>query len=393
MTYGVTSAGFVDKPVEVALAEIEAAQKAAFGATFDVTAQSPAGQINGIFAAHLRELWEVAQAIYLSWDPDQNTGETQTAIAALTGTVRRAATKSTVTATVNLNAGVTLSAGAVASVTGSPDSRFVTLADATNSGGSPADVSVAMEAETAGAVIANAGTLTEIETPVTGWNSITNAADATIGSEIEADEELRIRRETELRRAGAAAVDAIRADVLDVDTVVNCTVFENTADVTDGDGVPPHAIEVVVLSNPTSGDEDDIAQAIWDSVAAGIERHGGTSGNATDDAGGTQVIEFTRPSAIPLYANIEVTVDSDYPSDGDAQIKAALVAWAQNLSVGEDVIWSALYPIVFGISGVTDVTTLEILDSDPPTGGTSNIAIGARELATLASGDIDVTST
>jgi uncharacterized phage protein gp47/JayE len=388
MTYGVTDEGFVDKPIEVILSEIEASQKASYGATFDVSAQSPAGQNNGIFAAHIRELWEVAQAICNSWDPDQSTGDALAATSALSGTVIEAATKSTVTAQVNLDAGVTLPAGSIASVSGSPNSRFVTLADATNGGGVAADIDVAMEAETAGAVIANAGTLTEIKTPYTGWNSITNAADATIGSENETDEDLRVRREVELRRAGAAAVDAIRADVLAVDDVTNCKVFENTSDVTDGDGVPAHAVEVVVLG----GDADEIAQAIWDSVAAGIKRHGGTSGTATDDTGNSQTVEFTRPSEITIHVNVEVTIDDDYPSDGDAQIKTAIVTWAQALAVGEDVVWSALFPVVFDISGVVDVTTLEIDTSDPPS-GTSNISIGSRELASIESTNIDVTST
>lgn len=392
-TYGVTDDGFVDKPIETILDEIETAQRAAFGSEFDTSAQSPAGQINGIMALHLRECWDVMQSLYTAWDPDANTGQIQTSIAALSGSVRRAATKSTVTATVNLDAGVTLSAGAVASVSGNPAARFVTTADATNSGSAPANVDVAMESEDTGPVVANAGTLTEIETPQTGWNTITNAADATLGEDEETDEDLRVRREQELRRAGAAAVDAIAADVAAVTTVVAVTVFENTGDVIDSDLVPPHAIEVVVLSNPATGDEDEIAQAIWDSKAAGIEAHGAESGTAVDDQGTNHTINFSRPSEIPIHVNIECTVDANYPADGDTQIKEALAAWSQDLAVGEDVIWSSLFCVVFGITGVIDVTTLEIHTSDPPTGHTSNIIIGSRELATIDTADVDVTST
>jgi uncharacterized phage protein gp47/JayE len=387
-TYGVTADGFVRKPIETILEEIEAAQKSAFGADFDTSDASIAGQNNAIFVTHIDELWELMEALYAAWDPDSNTGTMQSQIAALSGTVRQPATKSTVTATVNLDAGVTLEAGAVASVSGSPTSRFVTLADATNSGGAPANVDVAMEAETAGAVVANAGTLTEIETPQSGWNSITNAADATIGDEIETDEELRLRRETELRRAGAAAVDAIEADVSAVDDVTSVTCFENTTDVTDGDGVPPHAIEVVVLG----GAANDIAQAIWDSRAAGIEHHGDTNGTATDDDGDTHTIYFSRPSEITIHIACTVTTDDDYPADGDTQIKTALAAWGQaNLAVGDDVIFTQLYPIIFGVSGVTDITALTLDIVDPPVGA-SNISIGSRELAIIDTANIDVTS-
>lgn len=387
-TYGVTASGFVDKPIETILDEIETAQKAAFGSEFDTSAQSPAGQINGIMSTHIREIWEVMQAIYAAWDPDTNTGQAQTAIAALSGTVRRAATKSTVTAIVNLDAGVTLATGAVASVSGAPDRRFVTTADATNSGGAPANVSVAMEAEDAGVVVASAGTLTVIETPQSGWNSVTNAADATLGTAQETEEDLRIRRETELRRAGAAAVDAIRSDVADVTDVTQVTVFENTSDITDGDGVPPHAIEVVVVG----GTANDIAQAIWDSKAGGIEAHGDTSGTAVDDEDNNRTVEFSRPDAIDIYIDAECTVDSDYPADGDTQIKEALAAYGQAMAVGEDLVWSALFPVVFGISGVVDVTLLETGTAPAPS-GTSNIVIGSRQIANIDTANITVTST
>lgn len=388
MAYGVTTDGFVDKPIETILDEIETAQRAAFGDDFDTSAQSPAGQINGIMAVHLRELWEVAQAVYSAIDPDAADGLSLTRLAALSGTVREAATYSTVTATVNLDAGVTLAAGAVASVSGDPTARFVTLTDATNAGGAPADVSVEMQAENAGVVVANSGTLTEIETPQTGWNSITNAADATLGAVVEDDETLRTRRETELRRAGAAAVDAIRTDVLDVADVENCTVFENTSDVTDGDGVPPHSVEVVVLG----GDDDDIAQAIFDSRAGGINDHGSSSGTAYDDEGTAYTVEFSRPSEIDIYVDVEVTVDENYPATGDADIKTALAAFIQGFDVGQDVVFSKLYDVIFGVAGVVDVTLLEIATTPSPA-ATANISIGARELAVLDTADISVVST
>lgn len=390
MPYGVTTDGFVDKPIETILAEIEAAQKAAFGDTFDVSAQSPAGQLNGVFATQLREVWEVAQGLYSAIDPDAATGDALAALASLTGTVRAPSTPSTVTATVNLDAGKTLAAGAVASVSGSPTSRFVTLADATNSGGSPVDVSVAMESETAGPVVANAGTLTVIVSAQSGWNSITNALDATIGTDDELDEDLRIRREEDLRRAGTASVDAIESDVRAVTDVTSCTVFNNPSDVTDGDGIPPHAFEALVLG----GAVNDIAQAIWDSMPAGIEAHGDTSGTAVDADGENQTVEFTRPDEVPLYLDIFVTVDADtYPVDGDTQIKTAIAAWSQDaLQVGDDLILSSMYATIFGIAGVLDVTEIQAGVAPAPS-GTSNITLTARQLGTIDTTDITVTST
>lgn len=392
-SYGVTDEGFVDKPLEDILTELETEQKANIDPGFDVSAQSPAGQINGIFASKLRELWEVAQAAYNSVDPDSAIGQALTRLSLISGTVKEAATKSTVTATVNLNAGVTLAAGAVASVSGNPTARFVTTEAVTNGGGAPADVSVAMEAQTAGAVVANTGTLTVIETPQSGWNSVTNAADATIGEAAETDTELRSRRETEVRAGGSTKLSAIESAVAAVTGVTKVRGFENVDNITDADGVPPHSFQIVALG----GDADEIAQAIWDTGAGGIEAHGSSSGNAIDANGATQVVAFDRPTERTIYMDVFLTVNTDpllgavYPGDGDDQVKAALAALVQTFDIGDDLILSALYPSILAIDGVLDVTSIEADFSASPS-ATSNLTIGSRELADLDTANITVTT-
>lgn len=393
--YGVTSAGFVDKPIETILSEIETAQKTALGAGFDVSAQAPAGQINGAIVTQLRELWEVAQAVYSAIDPDKAEGTSLEALAALTGTQKAAATKSTVVGKLNLAAGKTVAAGAIASVAGNSSARFVTLVDAVNSGGSAADVSVTMEAETAGQVVANAGTLTVIETAQAGWNSITNDNDAEIGADAEDDAALRIRREQELRRSGAAAVDAIKADLLALENVTSVRVFENTTDVTDSDGMPPHSVEALVVG----GTANAIAQAIWDAKSAGIEDQGNTSGTAQDSDGVSHTVEFSRPVEVSLYLIFYLTKNTDplvgpiYPADGDAQVKLAIATWAQaNMGIGDDLILAQMYATLFTVSGVSDVTLIKAGTAPAPS-GTSNVVIGSRSIGTIDVDNVTVIAT
>lgn len=72
------------------------------------------------------------------------------------------------------------------------------------------------------------GALTYIVTPIAGWESITNLVDGTIGSFIETDAQLRIRRYNSIKLLGTATVSAIQAQVLQyVQGVTNCIVFEN----------------------------------------------------------------------------------------------------------------------------------------------------------------------
>lgn len=89
---------------------------------------------------------------------------------------------SRVTLSVNLDAGATLPAGSIAHTTGFSAVRWVTTEAVTNGGGSAATVTVPAVAEHVGPTPGPAGTITAKVSAVTGWNTVTNAADATPGA-------------------------------------------------------------------------------------------------------------------------------------------------------------------------------------------------------------------
>jgi hypothetical protein len=275
-----------------------------------------------------------------------------------------------------------------------------------------------------------------------------NTTDAIPGSDIETDEEFRIRREELLRAAGSSTVEAIRSKLLELSFVEQATVFENVTDATDVDGVPPHAFEAVIVGGtetdnwaastaysvsdtvandenvytcstagtsaasggPTgtgsgisdgtavwdytsADDEFTIAETLWENKAAGIATHGTESRVVTDTQAIDHTIEFSRPTDVPIYIDLTVKTDADlFPSDGSDQIKAALVAEMDTQLTGEDVIALVYKSIPLEIAGVIDVTAFLIDDVDPPVGSV-NVVIASREQATLASTDIDVTVT
>lgn len=72
--YGIQPTGFVRKPLSVILAEIEAAMITEFGPDVIQTSQSPFGQLNGLMADLISEVWEEAEDLYQSYDPDQAEG-------------------------------------------------------------------------------------------------------------------------------------------------------------------------------------------------------------------------------------------------------------------------------------------------------------------------------
>jgi uncharacterized phage protein gp47/JayE len=442
MAYGVLLAGFLRKPLDVCVSELAAAIHATFGATQDTDDPSgPWAQLIGVLADRESELWDMGEGLYASRDPDQATGDALRGICAITGTVPKDPIYSTVGLTITGTPGTVIGAGFVASVTGS-GIRFQTTADVTiasatawapsttyavgdrrTNGGNIYDVTgetgpsagsggpsgtgtsivdggvtwkfviagtayadAPALAEETGPLLAPAGTLTTIETPVGGVAAVTNPLDAEPGRNIETDAELRLRRVAELAVAGSATPPSVRAEIQGIEGVTSCTVFENTGDVVDADGVPPHAIEAVV----SGGADQDIFEALWRSRSAGIYPHGGVSGTVTDDQGVPHTMRFTRPTSVPVYIVANIRIDSSkYPADGDVQVKAALGAWGvANLAGDVDVV-SFQLKRALTVSGIIDCPSLYIGTAPAPT-TEATIPVGSRAVGEIDTSRITV---
>lgn len=389
-SFGVTDTGFNPKLIGDILDDIETQQRADWGADINLGGEGAIGQNNATFAAGLAEAWEVLNAVYRSIYPDSASGEALDNVCAITGVTRLPATRSTVTLECTGTVGTPLAAGRVISVDVTGE-RFVSQESATIGGGGTVDV--LFQAENYGEIALNTGQSLTIETPVVGWSSVAANADAELGEDIETDAALRLRRADLLTVQGTATIEAIRADVLAVDDVEAVYVFENVSLVTDSRNLPPKSIEVLAQG----GDDADVAQAIFDSKAAGIETYGHSPNDVTetvtDSMGIDHDINFTRPDETPVYIRADVTYNpATYPSDGDDQIKAALAALGDTLELGQTVVFERFQAEVFAVSGVVDCPLFRIDTVSPPT-GTSNITFDIRELATFDTGDITVNST
>lgn len=71
MSYGVQPTGFARKSLQQILSDVEAKAIDVLGPQIIQTAQSPMGQINGLFADLTSDLWALAEHVYQSYDPDQ----------------------------------------------------------------------------------------------------------------------------------------------------------------------------------------------------------------------------------------------------------------------------------------------------------------------------------
>lgn len=387
---GLTNTGFVDATLVELKEAIEADERALISPTVNTATASLVGQMNGVVATKLRELWELAAAIYDAAFTDLATGQSLTLRAALTGTTREAATFTRVVAQCDLDAGTYTAGTLIASVVDSPTSRFANAEDVTSTGGSN---DVIMDCETAGPIVCNFGTLTVIASPLSGFNSVGNLTDGNIGADEESDASLRLRRESELRAAGSTTADAIRADLLrDVNGVESVTILENDTSTTDGNGVPGHSLECIVFGPafPTADDNQAVAEQIFASKAGGIGTYGGTTKTVTDDQGFDHSVRFTRPTTLRAYAWVTIEVDADLYA-GDDAVKTAIAAIDENFGPGDVLRWTRAIGAPYSVAGVLAVTAYGQNITGTPSGSQADITPTVRQIVTLGVTDITVT--
>jgi uncharacterized phage protein gp47/JayE len=351
--------------------------------------ESAIGQQIALMAEREDLLWQAQEAVYLSQYPDSAGGRSLDGAVQLTGVSRQGATRTVVTAQLSGDAGTIIPAGSQASTT--DGDVFETVNTVTiGSGG----VEVQMIALEPGPVLALSGTLTEIETPVPGWESITNDVDGETGRAVESDAELRIRRIQSLAVTGAGTVESIRARLLQqVSDVTAVSIIENRTDDVDGDGRPPHSFEAVVQG----GIDQDIADLIWQVKPAGIETTGNISMTVADSQGVSQPIAFTRPVQRFIWVQVVLTPNGigDFPADAEQVATDAIVEKGETLSVGDDVLYQSFFgPLYRNVPGLESATIQVGVSEDAetePSYAAENISIAANEIALFLADRVTVT--
>lgn len=242
-----------------------------------------------------------------------------------------------------------------------------------------------VEALRTGPVQALAGTLTEIVNPVIGWSKVSNPEDADLGRDAETDEDFRTRRKNALRGLGAARLEAILGAILGIDGVTKSVVFENDTDEIDDEDRPPHSIECLVIG----GEDQDIFNMVWNKKAAGIQAYGNQDGVVVDSQGIEHTVSFSRPESLPVWLELDITANDEFPDDGDELLEAAILTYAEGLQIGQDVIvFPTLISIMNDIPGITDIV-VRIGTSGSPTED-DNVIVGSTQIAEFDSGRIDI---
>lgn len=379
---------FIDS-FEDRVARVKTKVREAIDELFELTPDTAEGQVVLILLDSQQGTADLQQELYATIDPDEATGTGLDAVCSMTGTQRKPQTQGKVTLRCNLDGGTTLTGGDTQAWSeDNPETTVVLDEDFTAPVGPADDYDLVFTFIEYGKITAPAGTIDTIKTPVTGWNSVTNPADADPGDEREFDQDLRERRVTELTLGGSTSPDSLQAELSDIITIEKVVVKNNPRPISQ-EGMPPNSIEPVIWDgDPPTTDNDLIAETIYREGPGGIQSYGTTVVPYTDAQGNVIDIGFTRAIKLRVELEFTLTTGSSYPGDDD--FKATIAAWDEsNLSIGDNVIRSKLICVASSVSGVEDVVDLR-LRFYGEVWGTTNLTVGTREIARIDSGDITV---
>ncbi|MEA3485172.1 MAG: baseplate J/gp47 family protein [Candidatus Aerophobetes bacterium] len=381
MNYGVTIEGFKKKRLIDIKTEIEESLKLGFGDNISLIPQSVFGQLVGVMSERESIEWDNMENVYNAFYPSTAQGVQLSELVALNGIQRLEATRSKVTLTITGVDGTIINRGSLVSTVDSVE-QFATDIDVVISDSTTVDAT----AVNTGAVLAIAGSLTEIDTPISGWDTVTNSADATEGTDEETDIELRDRRTKSTLALGNNLADSLFGQLSNLDNVTSALVLSNGTDVTDENGIPAHQFLLIV----EGGLNSDIADIVWLNTPQGILSHGTITEQIIDSQGFPQDVKFSRPTTVDIYFKVTVTTDSTYPGSGDLDIKDNIIEYSEHYGIGEDVVLSQFYTPINEVQGVVSIDLRIGLTASLT--GTTNLPIAFDEISNYDVSFIEVIS-
>ena len=385
MTYGLLAEGLKLPTAEELTELFQNDFKTAFGNDIDLSVNSFAGVMIGIFVERFTQLYEILNAVYYSPFPDFADNISLDNASSITGISRILGKPSKILQVQLTTTGltpVTIPAGTQLKQS-STGTIWQTLQDVII----PANSSIITDVESLedGAFTCPIGSLNTIVNPINGFDSVTNLTASVDGMLTETDSELRRRREINLVTAKGGTVKAVTNALKNVTGVTFASGTENRTAVVSG-GLAPHSYSFTV----EGGLDQDIADTIRAVGGDGIETNGSVAVTTLDSEGNAEIIRFNRAFIVDLYLIVNITSDSNYPVDGDNLVKQILVEFGNNYKNGDDVLNWRLIGALDSISGIVDIEILQSLSPTPTS--SNNISISNTQRVRILTSNITVNS-
>ncbi|MEE9451366.1 MAG: baseplate J/gp47 family protein [Gammaproteobacteria bacterium] len=371
----ITDTGITSTSLNEYKTQYETAFKNALGDDLDLDPQTPQGQMIGILALNSSVIDDALVLAFQQLNILDAAGNQLDAYGAQFDIERSSATRSKTIVTVTGVATTIIPQGSQAKTTNGD--LFSATGNITIGGGGSGTGE--FEAVDTGAIAIDANTLTQIVDVVSGWETIDNPSDGTLGEDRETDSEFRIDYFNKLQKNALSTTDAIRSNILSLDSVIDARVFENDTNnlvVKQDVGLLPHSIAVVV----EGGIPQLIGQTIADTKTLGADTEGDdtniqTEVTALTNEGLTSIQIFFYPVEFVLTnISVEVQEFTEVP-DLVNRIKTAIIDYFNGtfsssippIGISDTSFLSRLYTPINSIEGFDVVfLTQEIAGSGTP---------------------------
>lgn len=243
--------------------------KTALGDTLNTNAGTSQGQLIINSTELLKEAQAQALDLCNSFSVYTAVGQALDVAGGFFGYIRKQAVSTVVQATLTGLSGTVISQGSIAS-----DGTYNYILQETVEIPQSGTITATFQCETSGAIPCLAGTLTEIITNITGWDSVNNETDGIVGYDTESDNLFRERITANwlnIRAKGlmGSIIDTV-AQLDNVLSVVGNENYDSIQQTIDGIVMKPNSIYLTALG----GKDEDIAKAIYNKKTNGTAVNG-----------------------------------------------------------------------------------------------------------------------
>jgi hypothetical protein len=235
---------------------------------------------------------------------------------------------------------------------------------------------VALEA---GTIYRESNTVNQISPTPGGFISLNNATSFSDGSDVETDNEYKLRALSTTPESSKATRPAVISALLNVEGVQKVKIFSNNTDETDQNGVPKYRFEPVVYGGITQ----DISQALYNTIALSNNTYGNTFFDIPTEDDGVERIYHSKAAANSYTIRVKYQGKSLNAAEQD-QIRRAIKSITEDLSIAATVYNLQLQAAVSGSVGASRFTRLTVevkRTSDPDSSySSSDLVLGAREV-------------
>jgi uncharacterized phage protein gp47/JayE len=351
-------------------------------------------QVTSVIAEEIATCWEQAYLASVQYDPQNASGVALRGVVQINGINPSYGTPTQLPIVVRGTAGTVIPAGSKISSTDGSQIYEVQESVVIPASGEATANTLCTEV---GANNPAPGTIIQIQTPIFGWNYASNNLATSVGTNADTDTTLHIKQSRATAATSYRQVDAIIAGIMTVPGVTYARLYVNKTLTTDARGIAGKTMAAVVVG----GLDTDIANVLR-LKAGSLDNFAGNLDEPiefTGELGDVETIDFYRPTEVPIYISIGITVTESgvFPEDAVDKIKQAIVNYAvydqegvAGFPPGADVLVSRLYTPINSVPGFK-VDSLQV-GKTAESLSTSDIAIAWNELATFDASRITITT-